>query len=102
MDLISTILGIIILAGGIMFMTGMPLERMSAWKAMSEAEKAVIDVGPLCINIGGMIAICGIILLITGFSPVFKERFFVWAMFIWMAACVLNVYIIEKRQLYTI
>ncbi len=102
MDIGSFVIGILILAGGVYFMTGRAMGRVSGWQALSEAEKAAINIRPLCMNIGGMIAICGIIFLITGINDDFKERFFMWAMLIWMAASVINVYIIEKKQLYTI
>ncbi|MCD7727617.1 MAG: DUF3784 domain-containing protein, partial [Ruminococcus sp.] len=66
MDYVCIALGILFLAGGTIFAFGKIYKRISAWQKMSDEEKSKIRIKPLCQNIGGMMALNGIIFVLKG------------------------------------
>ena len=74
MDFISMFLGIVFTALGIVFACGRGHIYLTAWKNMTREEKEKINIVPLCRNIGGVIALCGVIFLIKGVFNGERER----------------------------
>ncbi len=100
MDLTCVAFGLIFIVAGFVFFIGKGHEHLSAWKQMPAAEKAKIHIKPLYRNVGFMIALCGVIFLISGLSAMFKQNFFIWAMIIWFVACGVDFFHIAKSPRY--
>lgn len=92
--------GILFLGAGILFALGKIHTHIAAWKQMSEMEREAIDIIPLCRNIGGMIALCGLIFLLSGISSAVLEHAFVWLMILWLLAAGFDVYYIGRDGRY--
>ena len=100
MDLTCLVFGVLFTSAGLLFRRGKLHVRLAAWQAMPEEEREKLDVGGLCRNIGGMIALCGLIFLLAGLVPHFEEKFFVWSMVLWLILSGADLYWIEKRGKY--
>ena len=100
MDLTCLMFGLMFFGVGILFILGKLHVHMSVWRTMTRAERARIRVEALRCNIGCMIALCGIVFLLAGLSPVFKERFFTWAMIAWLIGSGADIWYIEKKGKY--
>ena len=85
---------------GVVFACGKGHIHLSAWKNMPRAEKDKIKIVPLCRNIGGVIALCGVIFLIKGFWLGFTNCWFAAAMMGWLIAAGFDVWYIGKSQRY--
>ena len=94
------IFGICFVAAGILFISGKLHTHLAAWKMMPKEERDNIKIEELCCNVGGMIALCGIIFLLAGINAFFKEKCFVWAMVGWIILSGVDVYYIEKKGKY--
>lgn len=97
MNLTCLVFGILFIISGILFFFGKLHSRITAWQNMSEAEKVKIPIVKLCRNIGTMISLCGVIFLISGLVPYFKEYLFIWFMIGWLLISGLDVFLIEKQ-----
>lgn len=91
------IFGILFLAAGILFALGFLHVHMAAWKAMTEEERNAARIKPICRNVGAMIALCGIIFLVSGLSKTFMDRAFSWSMTGWILLSCLDLYHINKK-----
>lgn len=100
MNLTCIFFGLLFCIAGLVFMTGKGHIHLAAWKAMPDTEKEKIRIMPLCRNIGGMIALCGVIFLIGGLWPGFKDYVFVWAMILWLICAGADVFYISKSKRY--
>lgn len=100
MDYICIFFGAVFLIAGIMFASGKGYINSSAFKNMSQKDKEKIKIVPLCRNIGGMIALSGIIFLIKGFWTGFSKRGFMCTMILWLIAAGLDVWYISKSDRY--
>ncbi len=95
------VFGAIFTIAGILFAMGLLHEHLKEWKAMTDEERAGVNAKPLCRNIGGMIVLCGILLLLNGFSETLREQYFTWCMIGWLVLSGLDVYYIGKSKRYT-
>ena len=100
MNLTCIFFGIMFLITGILFANGKIHKYITAWKNMPEEEKRKIRIRPLCRNIGGIIALSGIIFLINGFWQGFRDHLFVISMIIWMILSGIDLFLIERKHLY--
>ena len=100
MNIICILFGTIFIVTGILFATGKLHTHIKAWKRMSEDEKKTIDINPLCFNIGAMIALAGLIFIISGFVLRYEHRFFIIGMIIYLILSGLDLYYIEKSGRY--
>ena len=94
--------GIIFLITGILFATGKLHEHITAWKNMPIEEKRRIKIVPLCMNIGLVIALSGVIFLINGFWSGFRDHLFVISMVAWLILAGIDLFFIEKKHWYEI
>ncbi len=101
MNITCLLFGIVILIFGILFAAGRVHTCLKAWKHMPEEEKSKIYIKPLCLNIGAMIILCGVIFIIAGLSSAFKDGCFVWAMVVWIIIAFIDVRFISKSGRYT-
>ena len=102
MNITCIFFGIIFLITGILFAAGKVHEHITAWKNMPEEEKRRIRISPLCRNIGGVIALSGVIFLISGFWQGFRDRVFVISMVCWLVLAGIDLFFIEKKHWYEI
>ena len=83
-----------------MFACGKGHIHLSAWKNMPQEEKEKIKIGPLCRNIGEVIALNGIIFLMKGLWSGFVDHWFVAAMIAWLIIAGFDIWYIEKSNRY--
>ena len=100
MNITCIFFGIIFLITGILFAAGRLHRYIAAWKAMSEEEKRRIRIVPLCKNVGGVIALSGVIFLINGFWQGFQDHLFVLCMIAWLLLAGIDLFFIEKKHWY--
>ncbi len=94
------IFGILFIGIGIAFFAGKAHTRMKAWQKMPQAEKDGIRIKPLCRNIGTIIALAGLIFLVSGLNASFKTNCFTFGMIGWMVLCGADLIFIEKSGRY--
>ena len=92
--------GVLFLTAGLLFAAGKVHERLPFWKRMPETEKQKIRIGPLCRNIGEMILLSGLLFLMDGFWPRFREHWFAGAMAAWLMVAALDVWVIGRSSRY--
>ena len=102
MNAVCIIFGLVFIAAGILFAQGRLHVRLKAWKMMSDEERQRIDIRPLCINIGGMIALAGSIFLVSGFLIGRWHRVFSIGMIIYLIIAASDLYYIERSGRYTV
>ena len=100
MNITCIVFGAIFVITGILFYFGLLLSTIKAWKNMPIEEKQKVKIKPLCHNIGIIIGLSGVIFLFAGFIPVFKEKYFIYAMLIWLVIAGLDAYWIIKTKRY--
>ncbi len=100
MDYTCLVFGIIFIVAGIAFAFGKIYNRLSAWKNMSDDEKAKINIIPLCRNIGAVIALAGVIFVVKGLWSAFSSFAFTIAMIIYLVLAGLDVWYISKSKRY--
>ncbi|MCD7742215.1 MAG: DUF3784 domain-containing protein [Ruminococcus sp.] len=100
MDYVCMVLGILFMAGGIIFAFGKIYQHIPAWQKMSDEEKNKIKIKPICQNIGGMIALNGIIFVLKGCCAGFSDQMFSGAIIIWLVIAGFDVYYISKSSRY--
>lgn len=100
MDYVCMFLGILFTTGGIFFAFGEIHKHLSAWQKMPDEEKSRIKIKPLCRNIGGMIALNGIIFILKGCCAGFSDRIFQAAIILWLVIAGLDVCCISKSSRY--
>ena len=96
----AILFGALFLTAGLLFAAGKVHERLPFWKRMPETERQKIRIRPLCRNIGEMILLSGLLLLMDGFWPRFREHWFAGVMAAWMAAAALDVWLIGRSSRY--
>ena len=101
MNVACIFFGVLFMTCGLLFREGKLHIYLNAWKNMPQQEKDKIKIQELCVNIGTMILICGMIFLMAGAFPRFKEEFFVWDMIIWLIASGIDIFYIEKSGKYS-
>ena len=94
--------GIIFLFAGILFAAGKLHRHIVAWKNMPSEEKRRIRIIPLCKNIGSIIALSGVIFLISGFWQGFRDRLFSISIIGWLILAGIDLFLIEKKHWYEI
>ena len=102
MNLTCLIFGFVFLTAGLLFAAGKLHGYIRAWQDMPNEEKRRIKIGPLCRNIGAMIALAGVLFLLSGSCRIIREHFFVLSMVIWLILAGIDLYIIEKKHRYEI
>ncbi len=100
MDFTCLFFGALFTAAGLLFACGKGHIHLSAWKAMPQAEKDKIKIRPLCRNIGGAIALNGLIFLARGIWPESGRSWFVAAMVLWLIVAGLDLWYISKSGRY--
>ena len=92
--------GILFIAGGLLFASGQIHSRLSVWKRMPPEEKKKIRIVPLCRNIGEVILLSGILFLLDGLWPDFRNHWFTSAMVAWLIVAGLDVWFISRSSRY--
>ncbi len=100
MDYTCIVLGTVFCIAGIAFACGKAHIHLAAWQAMSEEEKAQVKIGPLCHNIGNIIALSGIIFLLKGLWPAIFNQWFMYAIIIWLILAGFDVWYIGWSKRY--
>ncbi len=100
MNFICVCLGIVFIAGGILFALEKGHIHLDAWKKMSWQEKNKIRIRPLCRNIGEIIVLNGFLFLLKGVWPGFEDRWFVLSMAAWFVIAGFDVWYITKSSRY--
>ncbi|MCD8286459.1 MAG: DUF3784 domain-containing protein [Clostridia bacterium] len=90
---------VILIVGFVMFFGGLHVFFRS-WKRMPEEERKKIRIKPLCRNIGGVIALCGVIVLVAAFWPYFLDKMFSWFMIAWFILAAVDLVWISKSSRY--
>lgn len=93
-------LGALFAAAGAFVYTGRALKHLAAWNAMSPQEQRRIRAGALCRNAGTVIAASGLLFLIGGVWPLFRERAFIWCILIWLVLAGADVCWMERSGRY--
>ena len=94
--------GILFMAAGLLFATGKLHIHLSAWKQMPDEEKDKIRIHPLCLNIGEVIMLNGLIFLLKGLFAGFTSNWFTIAMVAWMIVAGFDVWYIAKSKKYIV
>ncbi len=100
MNLFDLIFGVIFLVLGIVFGFTKSYTHLKAWKAMPEKDRAKVKIVPLCRNVGGMIALAGILFLLKGAISGYGDRAFVITMVAWLVLAGIDVAFITKSKRY--
>ena len=100
MNFICVCLGIVFIAGGILFALEKGHIHLDAWKKMSWQEKNKIRIRPLCRNIGEIIVLNGFLFLLKGVWPGFEDCWFVLSMAAWFVIAGFDVWYITKSSRY--
>lgn len=100
MNVTCIVFGTLFCIAGIVFACGKGHIHLSAWKAMPSEEREKIKIGPLCRNVGEVIALSGIIFLSKGLWSGFSEHWFVCAMIAWLVVAGFDVWHIGKSSRY--
>lgn len=98
MNITCILFGLLFIGFGILFAMGKLHEFITPWKSLSEQEKNEIAIQPLCVNIGEIIALSGIILFINGIIPEFKSHWLVISMIAWFVIAGFDLWYIEKSK----
>ena len=102
MNVTCIMFGTLFLITGILFAIGKLHKHITAWKNMPSDEKSRIKIIPLCMNIGSMISLSGVIFLINGFWQGFRDHLFVISMIVWLVLAGVDLFFIEKKHWYEI
>lgn len=100
MNFTAVILGILFLACGILIAAGKLHTHLSAWKHMSQQERSKIKVRPLCLNIGEIVMLNGIIFMLKGLISNFTDHWFTLAIVAWMIVAGFDAWYISKSGKY--
>lgn len=90
--------GLLFIIAGILFACGKLHTHLAAWKQMPEDEKDKIRIRPLCLNIGEVIMLNGVIFLLKGLLAGFTSNCFTIAMVAWMIVAGFDVWYISKSK----
>lgn len=90
--------GVLFLVAGILFACGKLHIHLSVWKKMPDEEKSKIHIRPVCLNIGIMVMLNGLIFLLRGLIAEFTSDLFTIAIVIWMIVAGLDVWYISKSK----
>ena len=102
MDFTCIIFGILFIVSGVLFATRKLHIHLTAWKQMPDAEKDKIRIHPLCLNIGEVIMLNGLIFLLKGLLAGFTSNLFTIAMVAWMIVAGFDVWYISKSKKYIV
>ena len=100
MDIPCIIFGVSFIIFGVLVMTGKLHLFVKSWKNMSDEEKKSLKIKSICLNIGGVIVLSGIIFLISGLIEVFRAQFFLISMIVWIVLAGIDVIYILKSKRY--
>lgn len=100
MNVASIFFGTIFTAAGFLMATGRLHVHLRAWKALSEEEQKKVDIEGLCLNVGEVIALCGLIFLMNGCIPGFSDHLFIWSALAWFVMAGFDVWYIVKSRRY--
>ena len=100
MNVASTLFGVIFTGAGFLMATGRLLPYLKGWQCLSEEEKDKVDIEGLCLNVGEMIALCGVIFLMNGTIPSFSDHCFIWSALAWFVIAGFDIWYIVKTGRY--
>ena len=100
MNYTSLAFGIVFIIVGLLFAFGKIHKHIGAWKRMPDFDKKQIKIKELCLNLGEVIALSGIIFLLNGILPSSKINWFVIAMIAWLIIAGLDLFYIYKSKRY--
>lgn len=100
MDYISIVFGILFCIEGFLLAIGKIHLFSKAWKSTPVEEKEKIDIKGLCRNVGEVIILAGLIFLINGLWPTFREKAFTIAIIAWVVVCLIDLAFIYKGHRY--
>lgn len=98
MNLFCILLGIALILNSILFWVGIGIKFIKTLEELPKEEK--INIKGLSRNLACIFGVVGIIFMLTGFSPIFKESLFLWSMVLWMIITGLDIYFIGKFDIY--
>lgn len=90
----------VLLIAAVVFFTGKAADYMKGYQTMPEAEKVQINIKALCRNLSVMFLTAAVIFGVTGYSEVFRELYFRWAMLGWFVLGILDLVFISKSKRY--
>ena len=102
MDITCIVFGTVFCIAGFLLAIGKLHNYIAAWKNTPEEEKEKIKIKELCRNIGSVIFLSGIVFLINGFSPYFREHWFVGTMIAWLVFAGIDLLFIFKSKHYEV
>lgn len=102
MNITSLIFGILFLVFGALLACGKIHRKMNFWKQMPEKEKSRINIRLLCLNIGEVIMLDGLILVLKGVLPAFSSNWFVISIVAWIMIAGFDVWYITKSDKYVL
>ncbi|VIF70320.1 conjugative transposon protein [Clostridioides difficile] len=100
MDFTCIFFGILFTFAGFWLAVGKGYRHLSLWKNMPKEEKDKINIVPLSRNVGGIIALNGIIFLMKGVLPGFSNHWFIFSIIVWLIVASFDVWYIEKSVRY--
>ena len=102
MNLFCILLGIALIVVSYLFWIGKGVKYIRAWEETPIEEKNKVNIGKVGRNIACIFALGSVIFIITGFSPTFKEKAFVWSMIGYLILIGADVYHMGKFKCYKI
>ncbi len=100
MRMICVLFGAVYIAIGLTIAFTSIYRRMDFWKKMSDEEKKKVRISPLMRNLGGMIALCGLLFLVAGLWDWFYLYAFRWAIIAWFVLGFIDAFKISKGTRY--
>ena len=100
MNITCIFFGILFTVAGYLFAYGKGHLFLSAWKQLSQEDKKKIKIIPLCHNIGAVIALNGLIFLLTGCWSEFADHWFITAIIALLIVAGFDVWYINKSNRY--
>ncbi len=97
MDITCILIGLLFMLFGFLFSRGKIHIHLNAWKQMTHEEQSKIRIKLLCLNIGEVIILNGLIFFFKGIGGDFASQWFNIAIVIWMVIAAFDVWYISKN-----
>ena len=100
MDFTCMVVGIVFIIFGFLLAIGKLHKHLKAWKNTPKELQEKINIKGLCLNIGEVIMLSGLIFLLRGIFPEFNGYYFVIAIVAWIIIAVFDLVYIYKSKHY--
>lgn len=100
MAVFSVMVGIAILVLSLLFWIGKVPKSIINFDKIQQEEQGRLNQKALGRNLSLVLLLLAIIFIITGFSPVFKEKYFIIAVLVWVVVVFLDIWFIGKSSRY--